>query len=308
MKRIRRILLILLIVIPIIIRADEIKKTYSDAVMHTNNYMNRFDTRDRYLINNSNIYGFDSSGKVVRNSDFTNAGLLSSYEFNASIIGNKSYLSGAKEYWNQTSNGSEMFYIDLTLRSKSPLSDSGVRVTSFVKPDTVVTGSGTFSNPWEFLESYIVNIKKNRNDSGLSVNATPATVESGAKSTVTIKDTAGIEYVGEDDCNLEYVSSNSKYERVYQTQALHSDLDCVAVFKERKIAVNYNCGNNANNAPADHIIVYGTSYSIKNKSCSKAGYTQTGWRSSDGTIWSDSPLVSGTFTYENGEIFPIFVS
>ena len=292
MKRIKKIMILLLLLIPFMVHAETIKKTYDTAVTRANNYIGGFQNKERYILSNSNIYGFTTSG-VTNNSSFTNGGLLTSLKYQTSVSNNHSWLETGSEYWTQTQTSEGRAYIDAGIQYKGDDNTSGVRVTEFIIPDVRVRGTGSASNPWQFVEQYTVRISKNRNDSGLGLTVEKATVQSGEDDKITITETTGLMYTGEDDCGLTYSGSLSKYVKEYYLRDIQRDINCVANFDVRRVTVKYDC-DGGTGAPADQRIVYGTAYTLAGKSCTKDGFIQTGWKagstnyalSASGTSWN----------------------
>ena len=147
MKRLLRILLLLLI-FPIIVKADLQLRNYDEAVGRVNGYINDYSDRSKYLIFNQK-YEL-KNGSNVSNSSFTMGGMISRGEFELTKFKGSTYLEIGKQYWTlstPTSNRAYKYYVDVTLRTKSEVEQSGVRATEYVKPAVGVSGKGTYSNP-----------------------------------------------------------------------------------------------------------------------------------------------------------------
>ena len=154
-KRIKKIVFLLLLFMPFLIKADE---NYSSAVKFANSYIDSFIEYDKYILFPNDGYFFNESKK---NGNFKHGGFLSRGEYLITNVKNNSYLAPGIQYWTLTSGVNEvdkMFVIDYTDKEISQDLLSGVRVTEFVLPETRVQGAGTRSNPWYFSNMYRVSI------------------------------------------------------------------------------------------------------------------------------------------------------
>ena len=294
MKRIKKILLIMLMVIPFIVKADDLTRTYNETVTKANNYINAFENKDRYLIF-GNFYGFDNHGATT-NASFSTGGLISKKEFDTTINNSHSWLATGTQYWTQTPDSGLRWYIETRADKKADDRLSGMRVTQFVSPKAIVSGSGTPSNPWTFVGQYSVRVVPNRNETGIKVEPMYQLVQGGEEATVTITETTGIMYTGDDDCGLEFDSNVSKYVKKYKVRPT-KDINCAANFDVRKVVVKYDC-NGGTGSVADQPIIFGTNYTLAPKSCTRDGYIQTGWIAGS-TNYSLGQ--TGTWTTEEGD-------
>ena len=294
MKKILKFIILLLVILPIYVSAT-VKGTYASTLNSTRTYINKYSTKDRYFILGRDIFGF-SNGRPTTNSDFShgNGGYISAEEYKMSVRDGASYLSGGLDYWTQSSAGNgNKYYISFDLLTKEQNESSGVRITEFVKPNTRITGSGTQSNPWEFLNYYSINIQKNVEDDNIKIEVTPEMVDRGESATVKITDTINYMYSENDNCNLIHVRDEGTFVHYYKTQKLASDLYCTATFEERKTRISYDCGVGATGNIPDVVVPYGSKYTYaKTSLCgTREGYTQKN------DVWLDD---SGSNKDSNG--------
>ena len=294
MKRIVKLFLCLLLVIPVFIKAYTITN-YNDSISYTNTYINKYTDKNKYLLFNA-PYDF-KNGKAIAdtNDEYTTGGLLSYDEYNTSKSKNSSYLSAGKgrDYWTITSlSGTQQYYVENGILGKNVNDVSGIRVTEFVKPEVRVDGKGTYNNPWVFRDQYSVQVRVENSQHG-SVSPSYAMVDSGSKFRFVITDKRGYEY-NTSDCVLSKYANPNKYETTPITQ----DTICTLSFNKRFININYACtGGSGEVSP--QIVEYGTDYSLADYLCTKKGYTQTKWETSDGNKWTKG--LQGKFEVENGD-------
>ena len=220
--------ILLMLVLPVVIYAANLT-SYGESVTKANNYINGFADRRKYLLFNKNyVYektGFGDSGS------FTNGGMLSKGEYDLSVYMNQSYLASGKEYWTLTSNGTNQYYVDAYIQSKSAGSNSGTRVTEYIKPSTSIDGNGTFGNPWTFGEGIEVDIISNNTSFGTVSPEGPQYVAPGSTVRYTLTPSNGYFYNGnKDDCHLVKDGVN-KYENFYLARNVSADIKCTAVYE-----------------------------------------------------------------------------
>ena len=293
MKIVKRLLLVILLMIPVFIKALTFTD-YNSSLNGVNNYINKYPDRYKYL--NFNMpyenmpYEFKNGNSYV-NTNFKRGGLLSSLEYNISVKGHGSYLATGREYWTLTNNGTNQYYIDNTILEKDVSEQSGIRVTQFVKPSVNVTGKGTYVNPWVFREQFSVEARSSSLTYG-TVSPSEQMVDGGTRAKLVIKPITGYMYSGS-DCSI------SKKTTYYETAPVKKDLICTINFEIRKIKINYSCTGGSGSV-ASQTVKYNDPYTIADYThCTKTGYTQTGWKTSDNNAWN-----SGSYdhmTLENGE-------
>ena len=148
MKKYITTILCMFVFLPIFVMAD---KTFEAGRDMANNYIYSLPEYSRYLKTNGNQpFGYDGT-KVIEASGFSTGGFLNIEEYRRSITNNSSYLAPGIQYW--LINGQA-----LDLDTKSGVTTSGVRVTEYVLHGTRVTGAGTQTTPWEFVDGYTVKV------------------------------------------------------------------------------------------------------------------------------------------------------
>ena len=111
-----------------IIKAD-ILVTYTDATNEANNYISSFHNYNNFITFAGKKYSF-TSGISSTNSAFNKGGLLNEDEYSFSLYKGSTYLLTGTKYYTMT---------------------NGVRVTEFVKESIKVSGNGSISDPWTFI-------------------------------------------------------------------------------------------------------------------------------------------------------------
>ena len=159
MKKIMRLLFLILLVLPIMISAD----TYKEEVKNANELINQdfyINTYEKYiLIGKKTKYEF-SNGKVRYNSLFKTGGFLSKEEYEMTQVRGLSYLLTEPGYWTLSKDKNNIYAITSNNIdvAKDPNEEYSARVTEYIKPKTVVSGSGTQNDPWEFDPMYKVSV------------------------------------------------------------------------------------------------------------------------------------------------------
>ena len=157
MKKILYVLLLGLLFIPI--KASALNSfTYSDIKNKVNTEIAKYSNYYDYFVlsDGSNIVKYIYNNKTLSsNSNFQKGGLLNLFEYNT--IGNKkSYLYDANKYWMMTESDSNNTYIvdDSTngYSISSNINPNGFRLTEYIGKDIKVTGTGSYINPWKFIE------------------------------------------------------------------------------------------------------------------------------------------------------------
>ncbi len=129
-----------------------VMNNYLDTIKSANDYIEKFKKYKSYIVVDESIKFKNTNGTLGIDSNFKKGGLLNLYEFNVSKINGKTYLFNGQKYWTMTENGSSNYAVTSYLTElKSKTEKYGTRVTEYVKPKTVVTGIGSYSDPWEFV-------------------------------------------------------------------------------------------------------------------------------------------------------------
>lgn len=164
MKKSLNSLLLLLLVPGMLSAATE--SNYDTSKSQANIYITRFNMYNDYIETGSSIpYEFDGNNKV-RNG-FINGGLVNKKEVELSTHDNASYLFTGASYFTMTEEGNNVYNVKTNkIDLLSKIENSGTRVTDFVMPTVRVTGTGTRTNPWEFIRKYKVAFNGNSSTNG----------------------------------------------------------------------------------------------------------------------------------------------
>ncbi len=282
MKKFIKLFVFILLVLPFIVRAD----TYSNEVKKANNLIKEefyINTYEKYILIGNKVKYEYSDGKVKYNSLFKTGGFLSIDEYKLTQVRELSYLLSEPSYWTLSKNKKNVYAIttDNIEEAKDVKSDYSARVTQYVKPKTVVSGSGTQNDPWQFDPMYKVSAY---------VDSNYATIVSGnneyVKGNCTTKEcTAEIKMVGKsgyryisNDCNGTYdVKTNT-----LKVSNVRRNLECNVEFGYGLFTINLTDAT-----PNTFYAIYGENYysDVENKTVlknlssvsEKKGYTFTGF-------------------------------
>ena len=308
MRRIKMVIVLIILFMPICIKAFSYEN-YDKSIKNTNNYINKYNDKNKYLIFNK-PYVYYSGASLYRmpgetETDFKYGGLLSYDEYNISKGNNSSYLAIGRDYWTLTPYESEQYYVDNTILHRSRDQKAGIRVTQFVKPTTLVDGNGSYSSPWVFTEKYKLTIKVESttyggvsySDRNVYTNSISTMVSPNSVYSFKVKENKGYSYVSS-DCNITQGPSISDGVYSFTTSSIKKDTICTINYEKRKITVKYNCGTNGGTPPETVNLRYGQDYSIADYVCSKKGYNQVKWKTSNGYEWAKEE--TGVSTLEDG--------
>lgn len=131
-----------------IIKAD-ILVTYTDATNEANNYISSFHNYNNFITFAGKKYSF-TSGISSTNSAFNKGGLLNEDEYSFSLYKGSTYLLTGTKYYTMT-NGGKYVITDMGKKTYLSTEKYGVRVTEFVKESIKVSGNGSISDPWTFI-------------------------------------------------------------------------------------------------------------------------------------------------------------
>ena len=324
-KRICLILLYLMICVPFVVYAQSY--SYDKAVQEGNAYINgsKYDTRNKYLIlNNNQRYAMDNSGVLSFDSDFINGGFINYREFCLTTGNNScaknSYLVIPSSYWTMSGNATNRYYVNNVsgIEQKSDNNPSYVRVTEFVKPESTVSGTGSFSSPWYFDGNHYILIKsnstkygyfgldKNNNKKGKleKYAGTSCILGSGYCTNFDITLTHGYENNKEDGCNLNLISkeeiqANGERVHKYEISNITKDIECVAIFAKKVFSITFNCDTATGSIPSK-TVKYDENLVIPTQVCTKTGYLQFGWKNGNNEIWNSGSTVK--FHYDDDQI------
>ena len=291
MKRIFKLVFLFLLILPIIINAG----TYSEEVKNANDLIKQefyINTYEKYILQGKKIKYEYSNGKVSYNKSFVRGGFISKDEYELTQVDKSSYLLSSDGYWTLSKDKNNMYAItrnDINT-SKSVNSNYGARVTEYVKPKTVVSGSGTESDPWQFDPMYKVSA---------IVNSEYATIVSGnneyVKGNCTTKEcTSEIKILGKsgyrylsNDCDGVYDIKS----KILTINNVRKNLECNVEFGYGLFTINITDAR-----PSTFFAIYADDFysDIDNKTVIKSltsvtpkkGYTFTGF-SYDGVLIVD---------------------
>ena len=170
MKKILKIMVLMIVLIPVIIYG----KTYSEAANKAKNYMETSykDTYTRYLYDGKTMssklpFGSDGQTGSETNAFYSSltgtilGGLLNKSDYEASRPCDtcRSYLYDGQPYWTLTAVSGGHYVVGREVGLADDNTTPAVRVVEFVKHDTVVTGRGTKLDPWKFKPKYKITVK-----------------------------------------------------------------------------------------------------------------------------------------------------
>ncbi len=294
MKRIRKIFMLLILIMPIFVYALSYTD-YDNSIDDVNNYINKYNDRSKYLIFDQK-YDFKNH-KMENNTQFTKGGLLSKEEYDISTIKGTSYLATGKEYWTLTGAGTNQYYIDATILSKNKGESSGIRVTEFIKNSVRVNGKGTYINPWEFRNEYAVDVKTNSTAYGDVDRKSQMVAPNQPSQDITLTEKPGYMYIS-NDCGLTKIRTQGNYNTIFRINKVTKDIDCTINLDRRVVLVTYDCNGGTGSVSAQSF-KYGDYYILNNSSCVRTGYHQIGWIASSGENWNN--VETGTWNSDNGQ-------
>ena len=181
---------IICLMLPIFICADS-GVDYDDAVHYTNNYIYSFDKYNSYLFFKDKLEYVYEDGVFSYSPNFKSGGMLSKTEYEISNRNGRTFLSNGLEYWTLSkSSGGRHFVLNYRLQEKLDTDTSGIRVTEYVKPNSIVSGAGSYADPWQFSEVLNLHLNSTNIIRG-KVSTVPCSDTSMQKETVTLSFTSG---------------------------------------------------------------------------------------------------------------------
>ena len=208
---------LLLLTLPLFANASS---KYDDEVFKANNYITNFADYQKYILN----YNKDNI--------FKKGGLLSKEEFLITYKDGNSYLAPGIQYWTSTpgSKKETRYVIDYSLKELEEAKLSGVRVTEYVRPNTVVTGKGTINNPWEFVRSYKVAVtSSNENFGKIDANSKTQYIKAGENVIINFTAEQGYKYSGNNCKGVNVTQSGN----TITIKGVDRDMNCQIVFAPR---------------------------------------------------------------------------
>ena len=286
----KKIIKAFLLIINLIICINVYAKTnYSNTPSFTNDYIKKFKNYQRYIVTETTKYGFDNNNNIFNNSKFKTGGMLNKREFDLSLDDNgNTYLFNGLEYFTMTENGNNVVIIDPTshnyFSNKSQNYSSGIRVTNYVQNKVEVTGKGTKTNPWMFVEKY--NIRYEFDETRIDIVPSTGSVVSGQLYSSTIIPVHGYDYY-DNDCGAVKVGNTL-------TITLDSDVVCHVDTSVAEYTITYD-SNGGNACDPDTKKVEYNSRIGTLCSPTRTGYDFDGWYTSadGGTKVNEETLMSG---------------
>ena len=252
---------ILFLMLPIFVMADS-GVDYEDAVHYTNNYIYSFDKYNSYLFFKDKLEYVYEDGVFSYNPDFKSGGMLSKTEYEISNREGNTFLSNGLEYWTLSkSSGGRHYVINYRLQEKLDTLNSGVRVTEYVKQNSIVSGKGSYADPWQFSEVLNLHLNSTNIIRG-KVSTVPCSDTSMQKETVTLSFTSGSRvdaYICPASGYTVFTNSCSGYmtkdlNNKYVVSGVSKDnLICNITFTYSTNTVTLGC-DNCNTAPSPSII------------------------------------------------------
>lgn len=153
-------LALIMLFLPITVYAYN-RISYNTSLNYVNNYITSFTGYQKYLETNTDKYSFSNS--IIGSKDgFINSGYLNLDEY--TIAGKmNSFLYDGQDYYTMTdkvgdsnsiykiSYEDENGYKSVLKSTEDPY--AGIRVTQYINKNTKLKGNGTFSTPWEFINT-----------------------------------------------------------------------------------------------------------------------------------------------------------
>ena len=257
MKTIRKMIFIIMSMV-VGLTVVEAKLVDTTTKANLNNSVNLvfnslYDTENKIYFNN--MFNCSSTGCTL--SSFNNLGLLSRYEYDV-IGGNNSYLYNLTPYFIINNNDIEVL--------NGTDDDSHVRPTTYLVPDTKVTGAGTESNPWIIYEETYFNY--NINVTGGSATPNTGKIIKGNTLTITLTPDSIHKLEGvTTTCNGD-INGN-----ILTISNVQDDVDCEVIFPIKTFYVSVS-SSTGTVSPSSIYTSYGTSVRIN--LTPKTGYTLTG--------------------------------
>ena len=224
--------LMILAALPMFVSAST---TYKNGVDYANRHINDENAFKKYLLIRDN------------ETEFIRGGFLSKEEFDISSLNGNSYLAPGIQFWTLTdSSTGKKYVIDYSIRELDKTLKSGVRVTEYVRPETEANGTGSYSNPWVFVEKYKVT--------AISSSSYGTIEPEDQVQTITKGKAAVIRYLAKNGYEFESVSCSSSTPTVGKNTItvpnINEDTSCVINFKPRddiQYDINYYLENANNN-------------------------------------------------------------
>ena len=307
MKKVFTFLLLTFLFI-ININAD-VTMSYDKAASNSQRYVYKFNKYGKYIITDKKYieivnsdtaiipFAFKNNKSTV-NTDFTRGGLLNEEEFIVSKDSNgNTYLSQDVEFF---------LMKDGTIKAINILNndviDAGdkkyaLRVTEFVIPGTKTKGSGTKTNPWEFvgthkLTFYIENGKITNNNLSVDKYIVYAVESTEGQIVINFKPDSTFAYYS-NNCDFEYeYDKTNKIHRIFKpNKDITSDKECTINLIATGLLVQYDLNGGTGNCE-NLSVTKGSKLTNICTGVSKPGYMFKGWKDVSGNTVTKDTIVN----------------
>ena len=307
MKKVFTFLLLTFLFI-ININAD-VTMSYDKAASNSQRYVYKFNKYGKYIITDKKYieivnsdtaiipFAFKNNKSTV-NTDFTRGGLLNEEEFIVSKDSNgNTYLSQDVEFF---------LMKDGTIKAINILNndviDAGdkkyaLRVTEFVIPGTKTKGSGTKTNPWEFvgtykLTFYIENGKITNNNLSVDKYIVYAVESTEGQIVINFKPDSTFAYYS-NNCDFEYeYDKTNKIHRIFKSNKdITSDKECTINLTATGLLVQYDLNGGTGNCE-NLSVTKGSKLTNICTGVSKPGYMFKGWKDVSGNTVTKDTIVN----------------
>ncbi len=208
MKKKIVLILLVLLCIPLLVNAS----SYSSATSTAGRYINNFLTPERYLKTNSgNLITKGEVEKTIVKDNVTAS----------------SYMYDGTKFWAQ-----EQYVIGEEIAKGT---DAKTKVTELVLHDTKVKGTGKYTDPWIFVDSYRVTVKSNGNgliakaSNGEKTESQTISVTQLGTATVYLFPTSGYKYLNNNCGASARIVGNSLI-----IDSVEKDIVCYVTFDEER--------------------------------------------------------------------------
>ena len=272
-----------------------INNDYNKTVNYANKYIELFKDSDKYIEKSGNgfiiPFRYNNEGITV-DSLFKNGGLLSTDEYELTIVNRKSYLSYGQEYWTLTSKDIDSNYC-ITYNgyiAKKLVDTSATRITEHVLSDSQVTGKGSRTNPWMFISKHKITINNKTPEYG-NVKVKEEYVFDGDTAHITLEPKTGYTH---DYNTCESMENYSKNNNNILINNITKDITCTFAFKEKNVNVTYDSNGGNDCSPSVKTYKINDNYDL---SCTpiRNGFNFDGWyaeRTGTTKITTSTKLIS----------------
>lgn len=288
----KKILLIIILILPVFINA-KINNDYTTSSNYANKYIGTYPDNKLYILRSES--GLEIPYKYENNvlssvSQFKNGGLLNLDEFrNSKDRNGNTYLYTGNNYWTMTESSSKIYMIDNSSTDNELLTDkaslSGTRVTEYIRENTGVSGSGTYNDPWMFVERFEVSVMSADTAAG---DVSPKTYSANKGEDVEIRILPNSEY-DYDSNNCDAIYQNNKI----IIRNVTKNISCKVYFKKKQYTLTYN--NNGGNGCTSKTMTSGSAWGTL---CTpnRTSYEFLGWYDSSNNRVTSTSIARSNLT------------